>query len=293
MIQSPKTASARPRVPAAARGRAGAPAGVVGLRDRKDGVAGSGTASGHTAMPGTSGRPGASAGNGAGPLAACERRLEHSARRVLAIAGASFTAGTGPGTAGLSWAVRLTRALRWNAVIVGVPGAGYTRAGAHGRGPAIRLLVREDLAGVHPALVILQFGHDDIGVPAATERRRVAATIAYARARAPRARIAVITVFTAAGPQPHLAAAAQGTDRVIAAAARAVPGVVVMDPLAQDWTFPRATPGGLHPSAAGDAQIAARVAGDLRAQGVRPAPAAGGAPLICDSGTFAPALRAA
>jgi hypothetical protein len=57
---------------------------------------------------------------------------------VLAVAGASFTAGTGPGAARLSWAVLLARALGWNAVIVGVPGAGYTRAGAHGKGPAIR-----------------------------------------------------------------------------------------------------------------------------------------------------------
>jgi len=212
---------------------------------------------------------------------------------VLAVAGASFAAGTGAGAARLSWAVLLARALRWNAVIVGVPGAGYTRAGAHDRGPAIPLLGREDLAEVHPALVILQFGHDDIGVPAATERRRVAAALAYARDRAPRARIAVITVFTAPDSQPRLASAAEQTDRAIVTAARAVPGVVVMDPLMQHWTFQRATPGGLHPSAAGDAQIAARVARDLEAYGVRPAPAAGGAPLICDSGTFAPSPRAA
>lgn len=256
-------------------------------------MADSGTTSRHIAAPGTSGRPGASAGYDASGLAACERRLEHSARRVLAVAGASFTAGTGPGTARLSWAVLLARALHWNAVIVGVPGAGYTHAGAHGRGPAIRLLGREDLAGVHPALVILQFGHDDIGVPAAIERRRVAAALAYARDRAPRARIAVITVFNAADLQPPLAAAARRTDRTIITAARAVPGVIVMDPLMQHWTFQRATPDGLHPSAAGDAQIAARVARDLRAYGVRPAPAVGGAPLICDSGTFAPPPRAA
>lgn len=266
--------------------------GVAGLRDRKAGVAGSGIPSGHIAGPGASGRPGTSAGYDARGLAACERRLEHSARRVLAIAGASFAAGTGAGAARLSWAVLLARALHWNAVIVGVPGAGYTRAGAHGGGPAIRLLAREDLAGVHPALVILQFGHDDIGVPGATERRRVTAALLYARDRAPRARIAVITVFTAAGPQPRLAAARQ-TDRAIVSAALAVPGVVVMDPLMEHWTFQRATPGGLHPSAAGDAQIAARVARDLRAYGVRPAPAAGGAPLICDSGTLAPPPRAA
>jgi lysophospholipase L1-like esterase len=218
-----------------------------------------------------------------GGFAGCERRLEHSVRPVLAVAGASFTAGTGPGDPRLSWAVRLADALRWNAVIVGVPGTGYARAGADGQGPALRLLARENLAALRPALVILQFGHDDIGVPAAAERRRVAATLSYVRARVPRARIALITVFTAAGAGPHLAAA-ERTDAAIVSVAAAFSSVV-MNPLTQDWTFQRAVRGGLHPSAAGDAQIAEKVAGVLHARGVLPAPAADhGAPLICQSG---------
>jgi lysophospholipase L1-like esterase len=211
---------------------------------------------------------------------------------VLAVAGASFTAGTGPGDARLSWAALIARTLGWNAVIAGVPGAGFTSAGALGQGPAIRVLAREDLAALHPALVILQFGHDDIGVPAATEQRRVAATLAYIRARAPQARIAVITVFTT--PTQRLSPAAEITNRAIVSAAESVPGVLVMNPLAQDWTFQRAKPGGLHPSAAGDTQIARLVAGDLSAHGIRAAPATGAAaPRICDIGDTTGPPRAA
>jgi lysophospholipase L1-like esterase len=230
------------------------------------------------------------AGTRAGPgqFAACERRLRHSARPVLVVAGASFTAGTGPGDPRLSWAVRLAGTLRWNAAIIGEPGAGYTRSGAGGKGPALRLLAREDLAAVHPALVVLQFGHDDMGVPAAVERRSVDATLRYVRLRAPQARIALITVFMGADPGASLAAA-ERTDDDIASAAAAFRGVTVMNPLTQNWTFQRAQRGGLHPSTAGSAQIAGLVAGTLRVDGVPSAPAARGAPVICDSGIPVPA----
>lgn len=226
-------------------------------------------------------------------LKRCERRLERSARPVLAVAGASFTAGTGPGDRRLSWAVQFARAMRWNAVIVGVPGAGYTSAGARGQGPALRLLAREDLAALRPELVILQFGHDDIGVAPTLERQRVAATLGYVRARAPRARIALLTVFTASDAGGQFAAA-ERTDAAIVSAAAAFRHVVVMNPLAGGWTFQRAVRGGLHPSVAGDGQIAALVAGTLRADRMLPAPADGGAPpLICDSGITAHPARAA
>jgi lysophospholipase L1-like esterase len=226
---------------------------------------------------------------GAG-FAACEQRLERSPGPVLDIAGASFTAGTGPDDPHLSWAVQLAHTLRWNAVIDGVPGAGYVRTGAGGHGPAVRILAREDLAATRPKLVVLQLGHDDIGVPPAVERRAVAATLAYVRARAPGARIALITVFTTG----KRSSAALRTDEAIVSAA-AGPGVIVMDPLAQDWVFARARHGGLHPSAAGDKWIADKVASILRADGVLPAPASGAdTPVICDPGFLvkhAPGVR--
>jgi lysophospholipase L1-like esterase len=230
---------------------------------------------------GTRVRTRAASGNA---LAACELRLERAPNGLplMAVVGASFTAGTGPGNAALSWAVLLARTLGWNAVVDGVPGAGYVRAGAGHQGPMARMLVREDLRALDPGLVIVQAGHDDSGVPASLERQRVGQVIAMIRAAAPRARIALLTVFAAqSGPTAALSLV---NDAIVAAARAADPDVIVMNPLGGGWRFQRAARGALHPSAAGDAWIAAKVAATLRADGVVPAAADSGA-VICDSAT--------
>jgi lysophospholipase L1-like esterase len=215
------------------------------------------------------------------PLAACEARIEHETRRLptVAIVGASYTAGTGPDNPELSWAVALARLLHWNAVIDGVPGAGYVRTGAGGRGPVARMLGQEGLPGLGPALVIVQAGHDDVGVPSGLEGRRVGAAVNLIHAAAPGARIALLTSFAVA---PGGSAALRQTDRAIVTAGTAAdPDAIVMDPLAGRWTYPRAGDG-LHPTAAGDAWIARTVAANLAAHGVRPAPATSTVPVICD-----------
>jgi lysophospholipase L1-like esterase len=215
-------------------------------------------------------------------LAACGQRLERTARGIpaMAIVGASYTAGVGPHNPALSWAVRLARLLRWNAVVYGVSGAGYVHDGG-GRWTVSRMLASERLAALDPALVIVQAGHDDAGIPAGTERRGVRQAIGLIRAQAPHARIALITVFT--GRTPSHSAAFYRTDAAITAAGIAADRqVIIMDPLTGHWTFQHFH-GGLHPTAAGDAWIASKVAAILRAHGVLPAPAiAGKAPVICD-----------
>ena len=231
------------------------------------------------------------------PLAACERALEHARRpaaRTLAVAGASFTAGVGPGAPARSWAVLLARALHWSAVVDGVPGAGYVRAGAGGQGPVAAELTRMGLRALAPSLVIIQAGHDDIGVPVRAEQQRVRQAIALIRAQAPRARIALITVF----PRRHgrlarrSAAAAAGTDHAIVTAATAADRhVIIMDPLAARWAFAR-SPGGLHPTLRGSHQIARKVAAVLRGHGIAAAGAAAGTPRICAAGISPRRLRA-
>lgn len=214
-------------------------------------------------------------------LAACEAHLEaaRDGRPAMAVAGASYTAGVGPGDAARSWAVLLARALGWNAVVDGVPGAGYVSAGNGGRGPVIRLLDREGLRPLAPALVIVQAGHDDARVPAQLEQRQVRQVIAMIRDAAPQARIALLTTFTA-GPAP--AALARTDEDIIAAARAADPNVIIMDPIGGRWRFQRVD-NGLHPTAAGDAWIARKAAAILRAHGVLPA-TADRAPVVCYSG---------
>jgi lysophospholipase L1-like esterase len=226
------------------------------------------------------------------PFDGCEQRIERGPGGIpaVAIVGASYTAGEGPDNPVLSWAADFARKLRWNAVIYGVPGAGYVRTGTDGRGPMRRMLKAEQLPQLAPSLVIVQAGHDDGGVPAPVVRSQVAATIDLIRAEAPGARIALITVFSLpTGPVPS--ALYQADDAIVSAARGADPGVIIMDPLTGHWKFSRAHDG-LHPTAAGDAWIARKVASLLRAHGVLASPPAVTSGVICDLGLRAKAVLA-
>ena len=222
-------------------------------------------------------KPGRAARGPDGCEAGLERGKEHGAPRV-AIVGASVTAGVGAGVPDRSWAVLLARTEHWDAVIYGDPGAGYVRRGVLHRGPVARELARIGLRALRPALVIVQAGHNDIGEPPQLVRQRVAQVIALIRTEAPGARIALLTVFAG---RSHAARVYQ-TDQTIVTAARAADrGVIIMDPLTGRWSFPRIRDK-LHPTAEGDALIALKVAGILRAHDVIPAPSGGGG-LICDT----------
>ena len=63
-------------------------------------------------------------------------------------------------------------------------------------GPVAAEIARLDLHALAPALVIVQAGHDDIGVPPRLEQQRVEQAVALIRAEAPHAKIALLTVFT-------------------------------------------------------------------------------------------------
>jgi acyl-CoA thioesterase I len=217
------------------------------------------------------------------PLAACEARIEREPGRLptMAVVGASYTAGTGPNNQLQSWAVVLAQQLHWNAVIDGVPGAGYVSTGDGGHGPMARMLRAEGLSALAPSVVIVQAGHDDLGVPPASEEAGVRATLGLIHLAAPEAQVALLTVFARSldGTQ-----ALRQTDHVIVTSAKAAdPRVIVMDPLAGQWRFQHAN-GGLHPTAAGDAWIAHEVLTLLQAHGVRAATGTNAPqPIICDS----------
>ncbi len=213
--------------------------------------------------------------------AGCEAGLERDTGpgdTRVAIVGASFTAGIGAGAPDRSWAVLLAHMEHWNAVIYGDPGAGYVRPGVRHQGPVARELAQVGLRSLRPALVIVQAGHDDIGIAPQLVRERVAQAIALIRAQAPQARIALLTVFPG---RSHAARVYQTDQAIVTAAQAADPGAIIMDPLTGQWRFPRA-PDHLHPTASGDAQIALHAAAILRAHGVVPAPAGRGG-LICDT----------
>jgi lysophospholipase L1-like esterase len=196
-------------------------------------------------------------------LASCEQRLEHSNGPRVVIVGASFTAGVGPGRPDRSWAAVLASDLHWNAVVYGVAGAGYVRPGAGRQGPVAAELGRIDLTAIAPSLVIVQAGHDDIGIPVKLERQRVAQVIALIHAEVPKARIALLTVFAGHAPLP----AAHRTDQaIVAATTRADPHVIIMDPAG--WRYQRSLDG-LHPTTAGSGWLARTAAAILRRHGAQ------------------------
>ena len=222
--------------------------------------------------------PGQEKGRETSLLTGCEQQLQPSRRPgvpTVAIVGASFTAGVGAEDPAGSWAVLLARQLHWNAFVYGVPGAGYVHPGLGRMGPVAAEITRVHLGALRPSLIIVQAGHDDMAVPPDLERLRVEQTVAMIRAQAPGARIALVTVFAG---RKRTQALYRIDQAIVAGAEAADPEVIVMDPLASGWRFPRARDG-LHPSPIGDAWIAGTVAGILRQHGVRPAPAGSDAAL--------------
>ena len=224
-------------------------------------------------------------------FAGCEQQIRQSPRPrpTLAIVGGSYTAGVGPSNPMLSWAVDLATKMRWDAVIYGVPGAGYVRTGSDDLGPMARMLTDEQLPRVSPALVLVQAGYDDGKVPVGIEGEQVRRTVELIRAQAPQAAIGLVTVFTS--PARPIPARFYRIDSAIVAAAKAAdPNVIIMDPLTGQWKYQHADDG-LHPTAAGDAWIARKVDAMLRAHGVdsRPAITASATPIICDVGIRTPA----
>jgi acyl-CoA thioesterase-1 len=198
------------------------------------------------------------------PAATASTRADR--RPVLAVVGASFTAGYGARQPSEAFPQQLGRLLGWRVSVSADPGAGYLNPGHGHLGPLAALTDRLDLVRLHPAVVLVQSGHNDIGTPLGALAVSVRSLINQIHCEAPQARLGVITVFIS-GDRPTSAALA--TDRTIVAAARqADPQVMVFDPLAQHWHFPRITDQ-LHPSPEGHRWIAARIAATLRADARR------------------------
>jgi lysophospholipase L1-like esterase len=187
-----------------------------------------------------------------------------AARPLLAVVGASFSAGVGAGQPDHAWPEDLARLMHWRLALSADPGAGYVNPGAGHRGPFGRLAAHLHLSRLDPSTIIIQGGHDDIGCPLPLIRARVESLITTIRREDPHTRLAVLTVFPRGKPIP----AAVATDQaIVAAARRADPAVLVFDPIASHWQFPRIGDH-LHPTPAGHEWIAQHLADGLRAHGV-------------------------
>jgi acyl-CoA thioesterase-1 len=187
---------------------------------------------------------------------------------ILAVVGASFSAGVGAQASAKAWPADLGRMLHMRVEVSADPGAGFISPGRGHRGPFAKLTGQLKLAELRPAVVVIQGGHNDIGRPAPALSRNVRQLVNSIRCQTPGTRVAILSVFPTGNVPSH---AAVLTDRVIVAAARqADPQVIVLDPITQHWHFARGRDQ-LHPTVAGHQWIAAKVAAALRAAGAVPA----------------------
>jgi lysophospholipase L1-like esterase len=194
---------------------------------------------------------------------AAPRHAQTGQRPLLAVVGASFSAGVGAGPRDHAWPEDLARMMGWRLAVSADPGAGYVNPGAGHRGPFDQLAARLHLAHLDPGVVIIQGGHDDIGRPLPLIRSRVESLISTIHHQDPHCRLAVLSVF----PRGRPSSAALATDQaIVAAARRADPAVLVFDPIASHWQFPRIGDH-LHPTPAGHEWIARHLAAGLRDPG--------------------------
>jgi lysophospholipase L1-like esterase len=205
--------------------------------------------------------PGPAVGWSSEPAGLVDPARIGGAAPVLAVVGASFAAGVGAAGPHMGWPYLLARLEGWRVIVSADPGAGFLNPGAHRLGPLARLVGRLDLARLNPSMVIVQGGYNDVGRSPAAVASQVAALFGSIRRSAPHARLGLVSVFSVGAGPTRTAVALDRT--IIAAARKADPAVVVFDPLAERWVFPRIGDD-LHPSPAGHAWIAARIEQDLR-----------------------------
>ncbi|CAM3906321.1 SGNH/GDSL hydrolase family protein [Tsukamurella ocularis] len=189
---------------------------------------------------------GASAGNVAADPGSVLRTADS---RPIVVIGASIS--TGYEVEGVVAYPRMISAIAGRSVYLSArSGAGYNDGAIAGLTRAANLPERD------PALVVVQAGSNDVGASTTAIDSQVRQVITTVRSQAPKARVALITVFpTVHGSGPN----ARATEAAIVGAARAVdPSISVISPLSEGWVYGTSSDG--HPDAAAHQKLAERVA---------------------------------
>lgn len=189
-------------------------------------------------------------GASAGTVAADPGTVVRTAdSRPIVVIGASIS--TGYEVEGVVAYPRMISAIAGRSVYLSArSGAGYNDGAIAGLTRAANLPERD------PALVVVQAGSNDVGASTAAIDGQVRQVITTVRSQAPKAKVALITVFPSVhGSGPN----ARATESAIVGAARAVdPSISVISPLSEGWVYGTSSDG--HPDAAAHQKLAERVA---------------------------------
>ena len=188
------------------------------------------------------------------------------AQRELFVWGDSYAAGDGADSPSNSFAFRLGDLLGWPTQVNAMGGTGYIDPGDYAgsdRTYSARLAL---VPGTIDAdLVVVEGGFNDRDRQISQVGPAATAFFQALRVKAPNARIVAVGAMAPDPTEPQLSAA---VNAVIAQAARAQ-GVAFIDPVAENWiTVDNAATyvalDGRHPSDAGHAYFASRLAADLQ-----------------------------
>lgn len=187
--------------------------------------------------------------------------------RVL-IFGDSWTYGSAASLPTLGYAYVLGERLDWQSTVDGVRGSGYLKPGLDGGTYGERIAALDP--GLDPDLIIVEGSINDRRLPAEGYREAVSAAWDALAARYPAASVVIM------GPAPQVLPVEEATARIDAdlAALAAERGWWYVSPIAEDWITTEnyaevidTTIGRYHPSTAGHAYLATRLAESLAAMG--------------------------
>lgn len=196
--------------------------------------------------------------------------------RVL-IFGDSWTYGSAASLPTLGYAYVLGERLDWQSTVDGVRGSGYLKPGLDGGTYGERIAALDP--GLDPDLIIVEGSINDRRLPAEGYREAVSAAWDALAALYPAASVVIM------GPAPQVLPVEEATARIDAdlAALAAERGWWYVSPIAEEWITTEnytevidTTIGRYHPSTAGHAYLATRLAEALAAMGNE-------APVIADA----------
>jgi lysophospholipase L1-like esterase len=188
---------------------------------------------------------------------------------LLAVVGNDFAAGIGEDLKS-AFPEQLGHDIGYRVAVSASIGAGYLNKGEDGFGPYSTLLANLDLSRLHPNIVLVQGGYNDVGVDPFALAAAVVSLIETIHQQAPAATVVVMGTFddNIVGPLSPAVEAANST--ILDAASGVAPKPAIIDPLTDEWQFQRDADG-LHPTAAGDQVIASYLATALQNAGIVPA----------------------
>ena len=188
---------------------------------------------------------------------------------LLAVVGNDFAAGIGEDLKS-AFPEQLGPDIGYRVAVSASIGAGFLNKGEDGFGPYPTLLANLDLPRLHPSIVLVQGGYNDVDADPFALSAAVVSLIETIRQQAPAATVVMMGTFddNIVGPLSPAVSAANST--ILDAARSVSPKPAIIDPLTDEWQFQRDADG-LHPTVLGDQVIAGNIAIALQKDGIVPA----------------------